>query len=274
MLPELDQTLVNELANPLQTGDFVELPFYAPFVWVLNGKANLKNPTDKINVPYFGGFAVSKEDFELAVTEFGNPGNFTFYPMTNQEGKDYEVYASRTVAVAPIVTRERWIEGRGHVQILAYAGRRADDGQFAPWGPVVLTAKSYTAKNLRESLKAWESFTAKVRREFAPGYPANLFYCFVGTFGERKQEMVGKGSQSPITPVQLYKGKDGQATAEMLQSNFVGVEVANLMKALKEQAREWVADWKKPVEETAETFPSGNGENHRFTETDAGDMPF
>lgn len=265
MLPQLDPTLTNELSNPLQTGDFVELPFYAPYLWVLNGKANLKNPSDKINVPYYGGFAVSRDDFELAVTEYGNPGNFTFYNMVNQEGKEYEVYASRAVAVAPIVIRERWVEGRGHTQVLAFAGMRGEDGHFAPWGPVVLTAKSYTAKFLRDSLKEWESFTAKARREYAPGYPANLFYCFVGTFGsERKQVMVGKGSQSPITPLALYKGKEGMCTSDMLQANFVGLEVVNSMKVYKEQAKAWVEDWKKPAK-TETDLPGGYVEDEQFT---------
>lgn len=275
MFEQLDPTLTNELANPLQTGDFVELPFYAPYLWVLNGKANLKNPQDKFNVPFFGGFAVSRDDFELAVTEYGNPGNFVFYTMVNQEGKEYEIYASRAVAVAPIVTRERWIEGRGHVQVLAYAGMRGENGYFAPWGPVVLTAKSYTAKFLRDSLKEWESFTAKARREFAPSYPANLFYCFVGTFGERKQIMVGKGSQSPITPINLYKGNNGQCTQEMLQANFVGMDVVHLMKSLKEQAKEWVEDWKKPAKTEMASVPEFV-EDDGFTARNAplDEMPF
>lgn len=264
MFEQLDPTLTNDLANPLQTGDFVELPFLAPYLWVLNGKANLKNPQDKVNVPYYGGFAVSKDDFEFAVAEYGNPGNFTFYNMVNQEDKEYEIYASRAVAVAPIVTRERWVEGRGHVQILAYAGMRAEDGHFAPWGPVVLTAKSYTAKYLRDGLKEWESFTAKARREYAPGYPSNLFYCFVGTFGERKQIMVGKTKESPITPISLFKGKDGQCTSEMLQANFVGLEVANLMKSLREQAKAWVEDWKKPAK-TEMVVSSEYVEDDNFT---------
>ena len=276
MFEQLDPTLTNDLMNPLQTGDFVELPFYAPYLWVLNGKANLKNPQDKINVPYFGGFAVSKDDFELAVTEYGNPGNFTFYTMVNQEGKEYESYAVRALPIAPIVTRERWVEGRGHVQILAVAAMRADDGHFAYWAPVVLTAKSYTAKFLRDSLKEWERFTAKARREFAPGYPANLFYSPVGTFGsERKQQMVGKGSQSPITPIGLYKGKDGQCTQEMLQANFVGMDVVHLMKSLKEQAREWVDDWKKPAKTETVSVPEFV-EDDGFTTRNAplDEMPF
>jgi len=83
--------------------------------------------------------------------------------------------------------------------------------------------------------------------------------------------MVGKGSQSPITPISLYKGKDGQCTQKMLQANFVGMDVVHLMKSLKEQAREWVDDWKKP----AKTEPTAQPEfSDDFGTPPVEDMPF
>lgn len=258
MLPELDPTLTQDLNNPLQTGDYVELPFFAPYLYVINGKANLKKADDKINPPYFGGFGIAREDFENAVAEFGNPNSFGFYTMVNQEGNEYEIYAARAVAVAPIVTRERWVEGRSHLQILCLMAYRKDD-HFAPWGPVVLTAKGYASKYLKNALKDWESFTTRVRREYAPKYPANLFYCYVGTFGDRKQIMVGGASQSPITPIELYKGKDGQATQDTLLANFVGAETVARMRDYKVQAADWLADWKE-AEQTA--VHNGNGNGH------------
>jgi hypothetical protein len=36
-----------------------------------------------------------------------------------------------------------------------------------------------------------------------------------------------------------------------LEKTFVGREVAELMVDLKKQASEWLAEWKKPVQETA-----------------------
>jgi len=109
-----------------------------------------------------------------------------------------------------------------------------------------LTANGYSASRVRDAFKKWQSLTAKVRAEHAPGVPANLFYYAIGTFGDKRiQEMVGKRSQSPIVPAQV---RETDWNEKSLEAHFVGDDVAAIMLSLKDQAQEWLQDVPKQQE--------------------------
>jgi hypothetical protein len=151
---------------------------------------------------------------------------------------------------APIATRHRWNENRSHTQILAYMATK-NGKEYSPWGPVVLSAKGYQARNIRQAFADWERATTPTRRDHAPGIPAWCFFAVIGTFGEeRKTVMVGKGQQSPITPIGAWIPEIMSKTH--LEKTFVGKDVAERMVELKKQASEWLAEWKKPVADTAD----------------------
>ena len=104
----------------------------------------------------------------------------------------------------------------------------------------MLTAKGYQAKNLLDSFSLWNRSTSKIRGKIAPGIPAWTFYLSVGTYGDkRNQVMVGQGnSQSPITPVGAWVPKE--ITEPVMESLFVGEDHAEAMAVYLESADEWL----------------------------------
>jgi hypothetical protein len=117
--------------------------------------------------------------------------------------------------------------------------------QLKPWGPVVLTAKGYQARNLLDAFARWEKATSQLRWKLAPGIPAWCFYMTLGTFGKERQVLnVGKpGAQSPITPISAYL--PATMDEEVLQNLFVGNEAVEMMANLQDQASEWLHAWKE-----------------------------
>lgn len=256
--------LANEISKTLtkgmEMGGGIELPFFAPVAWVVNGDAKLKALGGAL---FFGGWAINAEDMEQAMQQFGEaavPSGWVKGEMISGQGKSFDAYTSRSILVAPIAVRESWFNQNGvrkptfdiglrhHVQVLSFVGFK--NGTIHPFGPMVLSAKGFQAKNLLEAFKAWNNHTAQVRRAIAPEVPAWCFYSAIGTFGaERKVVMVGKSSQSPITPVSAYL--PDKLEEAVMESLFVGETVAGMMAGYLDQAREWIKAWKSPVVENS-----------------------
>jgi hypothetical protein len=259
---QLDSELANKLNSGMRSGDAIELPFPVVYSWVLNGQASYKSQGGAL---YYGGWACKADDLETVSEQSGitKPVGWQQVTISSRDGDEYEAYAARHVIVAPIGKRESWLVdghrssayvegGRRHLQVLAYLASVAsnqaqgDNGgkSYIPWGPVVLSAKGYQARNLLDAFAKWEKATAQLRRKVAPGVPAWCFYLALGTFGkERQTANVGKaGAQSPITPVSAFipEGMD----EKRLESLFVGDGVAAVMADLMDQAAEWLVAWK------------------------------
>jgi hypothetical protein len=148
------------------------------------------------------------------------PVNWQEVTISSRDGGEFSAYTTRNIVVAPIGKRLSWLHegrryasyiegGRRHMQVLAYlADVHTENGakEIKPWGPVVLTAKGYQARNLLEAFVTWEKVTSAIRQKVAPGVPAWCFYMSVGTFGKERQAInVGKpGAQSPITPITAF----------------------------------------------------------------------
>lgn len=280
----LDPEISKKLGAGMSDGT-AELPFPVVYMWTVNGQASYKAAGD---AQYFGGWACKAEEMQTVAEQqaLPIPPGWKHVTVATRDGSEYEAYVIRSIFVAPIAKRESWLldgrrssnylpGGRRHVQVLAYmAEAQTVEGErsYIPWGPVVLTAKGYQARNLLESFGKWNKATASVRAKIAPGVPAQCFYALIGTHGkERVVEQVGKsGAQSPITPISVYIPET--LSEKILASLYVGGDVASIMADLYDQAADWLAAWKID----AETQPAGpdNFDPAWNMEYPAEDVPF
>jgi hypothetical protein len=258
----------------------VDLPFPVVYVWALNGQTSYKAQG---GAPYYGGWACKMEDMDAVADQqaLPIPGDWKQVTISSRDGGEFEAYTSRSLIAAPIGRRESWLSdgrrssayiegGRRHLQVLCYmAEAQGSNGSrtFHPWGPVVLTAKGYQARNLLDAFSRWDKATSQIRWKAAPGVPAWCFYLSLGTFGKDRQAMnVGKpGAQSPITPISAYIPE--RFSEELITSLFVGNEVAGVMADLQDQAQQWLAAWKEPT--VVEPF-----EEHSFGVESDEEIPF
>jgi hypothetical protein len=257
---QLDSNIARKLDQGMRSGEIVDLPFPVVYVWALNGQTSYRSTG---GAPYFGGWACKAEDLQSVADQqaLPVPSDWKQVTISSRDGGEFEAFTSRSVLVAPIGRRESWLSdgrrsaayiegGRRHLQVLAYlAESQGSNGSktFVPWGPVVLTAKGYQARNLLDSFARWEKATAQIRWKVAPGVPAWCFYLSLGTFGKDRQAMnVGKpGAQSPITPISVYI--PDKFSEDVFASLFVGNEVAAVMADLQDQATHWLSAWKEPT---------------------------
>jgi len=269
----LDDKISKSLSEGMNTGSGVELPFPVVYLWAMNGQTAYKQQG---GAPYFGGWACKAEQMDDMLTKTGLNLPAKWVKSTNaaRDGSEFEIYSSRDVIVAPITKRISWVRdengrsvrhphyiegGRQHVQVLAYLAEQMENKEFHPWGTVVLTAKGFQAINLDKAFKDWKKVTAQLRAKIAPGIPAWCFYLAVGTFGkERVQESVGKAAKSPITPLTLY-APDGMREGH-LERLFVGEGVAAIMATRKDEAAEWLNEWKKNGNGAADEVEAENGD--------------
>lgn len=269
----LDLDLAKKLDLGMRAGGAIDLPFPVVYIWALNGQASYKSQGGAL---YFGGWACKADDLQSIADQQGLPipQDWKQVTISSRDGGEFEAYTSRTALVAPIGKRESWLYdgkrsssyvegGRRHLQVLAYmAEARTANGskEFAPWGPVVLTAKGYQARNLLDAFARWDKATSQIRWKVAPGVPAWCFYISLGTFGKERQAInVGKpGAQSPITPIGAYIHE--HFNEELIGKLFVGSEVAAIMSDLQDRATDWLNAWKEnqvvEVDEYHEGEPS------------------
>lgn len=285
MTIELDYGLAKKLASGMRQGDAVELPFPVVYLWTINGQPIHKQQGGAL---YFGGWACKAEELQTIADQQGLPipSGWKQVTIASRDGDEYEAYTTRHVIVAPIGRRESWIlpdgrrsghyveGGRRHLQVLCYMGEKQGDA-YQPWGPVVLTAKGYQARNVLDAFTTWDKVTAAVRRQVAPTVPPWCFYLALGTFDkERRAISVGKpGAQSTITPVGAYVPPE--IGEKHLKTLFVGQEVASIMGDLQDQAADWLAAWKAPQksQDTGDDAPD-NFDPAWNMEYPAEDVPF
>lgn len=241
---------INEAAKgSLNTANAgVPLPFAAPELWWKNGETALGQVKEIKDARRFGGWGLSEEALENQPGPMPPlPEAWQLFDLTNSKGKDYKAYLLRTIWVAPIARRYGWFEFEGkassRVNYLCYLGTFSQGAPVVPWGPVVLSAKSFAGIDLDNAFKAFATKTASIRKTTG----ANFFYTPLGTWGDevKYSTRTGKnGSSSSVTPVQLYEPKDGW-TQKHLEAAFVGADIARDMMTLKEQAAPWLDDWNK-----------------------------
>ena len=259
MTIELPQDFIDQLNNALD-GEGIRLPFVAPIIWWKHGAKQFKPVSD---IRYFGGWASNAEDFYSAVGEFGSmPHGFTDATFDGRDG-EYSVYQSRSVAIAPIATRKRWVNSRSHTQMLCMMATK-EGGNFVRWGPCVLSAKGLTTRAIETQMRKFDSFTADIRKSVAPGVPSLYFWRAIGTFGnEPNYETVGSGNaSSSVTYPVVYEPK--AIPENSIKKWFVGNDTAGEMVSLRQQVADWLNDkqWKtgniQPEEQQVDPYlPNG-----------------
>ena len=265
VLPDVQE----QLKDTMKDNSGIKLPFPAPTMWWMNGKAAFKNESSITDARRFGGWGVSKEEIdELGIKP---APSWTLTDLTNAKGDSYQAYICRTAWVAPIARRFAWFENEGKwrtsLNVLCSLMLRNKEGEFLPYGPVVLSAKSFTGSALDATFKKFTSQTAAFRDGAAPQF----FLHGIGTFGDTPifQDAKGKGgSSSTITPPQLFIPKDG-FTAENIEKYFVSQQTILDMGKFAKDAKEWIDDWQKRGKKTEDAVSSAE-----VSEPEYEDNPF
>lgn len=252
----VDQGVTETIGNPLDVGGAIRLPFTTLEMWWKNGAGSGGDPVTK-----FGGWAINAEIYDTWMTEFNDAPAGISGPHEWASGTDmsrtYQAYAVRSVWVAPILRRAAWFLKQGgspdnkkdwksSVEYLCYAANyNKETKSMDPLGPVVLKAKSNNGIALDEAFARYRDFTAKGRKEHTGNLPSFLFYCCIGTFGDKivTKKVGPQGQQKDITFANLML--PNEVTVDNLRLTFVGNTVAAIMADLKKQAQEWADDWNK-----------------------------
>jgi hypothetical protein len=239
----------DKLKNAMKDESGVKLPFAAPTMWWMNGKPALKSTKQVEDATRFGGWGISKEEIDGFGSDLAEvPSYWQLHEdLANGQGKTYSAYLCRTAWVAPIARRSGWFEydgkSRSAINILCYLALFTQRGApLAPFGPVVLSAKSFTGVDLDKCFKDFAAKSAQLRGSTPP----NFFFHPIGTWGSEPvfSERKGKnGASSSVTPPQLYLPPGG-LIEELLTKWFVGPDVAREMAGYLDQAQDWIADWK------------------------------
>lgn len=254
-------------SGTMQSGQKIELPFPAPPFNILNGDPKFE---ELQNIMYFGGFDSSVQNLRTAVDQWENcpfpiPG-FAEKELT-KNGKKVPSVVSRVLIVAPIRMRQfstitdpvtknvkrvaPFTKGaRPALQVLAYLAYLNESKAVTPWAPVMITAKGYQVNHVTKAFSDWKKAIQPFMTEIAPGMPAdvtNLFWMRIGTFGKTARfEPVG---ESVITPVSSYIPED--LSAEKVESQYVGNDMAEFMAGLVVQSEEWANAYKNATPATA-----------------------
>jgi hypothetical protein len=250
---------INEAAKGSLSGQNVgvPLPFAAPEMWWKNGEVALAGMKEIKDPRRFGGWGIGKDEIDNMDSPLPPlPEDWNLFEMTNAKGKSYEAFLVRSAWVAPIARRHGWFtyEGKSssRVNYLCYLAT-IKDKKVLPWGTVVLSAKSFAGIDLDNRFKEFASKTSALRGATS----SNFFYTPLGTFGQESKFETRKGkngSESSVTPCQLFENKDGY-TVESLKFVFVGSDVAKEMMELKKLASGWLDDWNKKKDDRVAVQP-------------------
>ena len=247
--------------DPMSETWEANLPVSAVYLWAHNRKPEFAD-----GVSRFGGFAASAS----SVIELVDSQDLTIpetWDETELHGREgaYGAYLTRSVIVAPIGFRLRWLNGttgeskstfdrdggytRRHVQVLCGLGN-INSGTAAAGGYCILTAKGYQAGNLMDSLRDFYNALASARKAAGAdnGIAQCAFWHSVGTFGDDPDyQQVGSSAKSVITPVVAHPKYLGEEiTQERLKTIFVGRENYEQYGTVAKDAEDWLNAWDTP----------------------------
>lgn len=248
-------------------GDAVALPFAHLVIWAFNGDRKAKPAAQQSPTSYFGGWNMDADATdEIADNMLVRPDHTGWIKTErNSRGKDYTVYETRHLHVAPIARRLSWVDKdgrsrtpdydqvhrRSHLQVLALVGCTMDVGgqkHIECVAPAVLSVKGQgQTESLKEAFAKWSRAIDALRPQMnAKGLPLSSWWLTIGTRGDAEFKLMGKGKDtSEITPLRALLATE-KLTAEQMGSRFVGPDNFKLAKQLFEEAQPWVEAWKTP----------------------------
>lgn len=257
-LEGLEQNAIDALRSAERANDGVQLPFATAVIYWHNGQASQKRFAKDCPPLYYGGWATDPDKITELVEAGDATGpldNWSEFEGAGDKGS-YRAIASRTLTIATIASRKRWVSQDGktsgpdydkalgltrqHLQLLAlaYIGGK-------PWGHVTLTVKGWQVKYLADAITAWNKAIAPFRKELnATQIPLSAFAITLGTYGtEPNYVSVGQTATSKITPVQAVIPAD--LSAEKVGQRFIGAHNLRVNAERLDQAKEWLAAWKQ-----------------------------
>jgi hypothetical protein len=265
----LEQNALDVLREAGRTGEGVQLPFPVANIWWHNGDARQKAAAKDCPPLYFGGWATDAGKLAELVDSEAVPSTlnkWTAFEGAGDKGA-WQGLAARTLTVATLASRKRWIgqDGKAGPDYDAAAGLTRQHLQTLalayidskPWGYVVLTTKGFQVKFLTDALVAWEKAIGPHRKELnASQIPLSAFAITLGTAGtEPRFETVGRVTTNKITPVTAIIPDN--LTAEMVGKRFIGPNNLRANAERVEQAREWLAAWKRGAETPRQSDDAG-----------------
>lgn len=217
----------------------VQLPFFAPVLFWKHG-----NPQAGDGVQRYGGWGSASELYD-----FGDepPKGFVAETWHSSSGGAYDVFAARSVAIAPILTRTRWTtnefgKSRSHKQSLCMLATW-DEVTYVPYGPVILSTKGLSSRYVVDAITEFERQINGIRKENIAHIGLSFFWHTVGTFGDAAYDQMGSGTQTSTGTI-VRSGVVVDPTIDTLKALFVGVDVMNMMKDYQSEAQEWYSAWK------------------------------
>jgi len=254
----------NAFSGSMQTRSAVELPFPCPAFYIINGNADLEALNNSL---YFGGWASSNENIKKATEKWDVPEKIPgMYEVkrTDDKGLPYYIQSARSIAFAPIGMRmysvaeingvERRVApftkgARPGIQVLGILGYKNEQKQLQSWSPIMLTASGYQVNHLQNALSLWRKTITPHVKKLVPDFTEsalNLFWMYIGTFGDRVQVPAGKpvkGVQKYVTPISAFIPEN--LDEQKVQNMYVGEPLAEFMADLHEQAQEWLTVFSK-----------------------------
>lgn len=257
-LDGLEQHALDQLGEAGRMGDGAQLPFAAAVIYWHNGQASQRRLAKDCPPLYYGGWATDPDKINEMVEAGDVTGPLDTWSEFEGAGEkgSFRGVASRTLTIATIASRKRWISQDGktagpdydkalgltrqHLQLLAlaYIGGK-------PWGHVTLTVKGWQVKYLGDAIAAWNKAIAPFRKELnATQIPLSAFAITLGTHGAEPNYLsVGQTATSKITPIQAVIPAD--LSAEKVGQRFIGAHNLRVNAERLDQAKEWLAAWKQ-----------------------------
>lgn len=250
---------MNAFEGNMRTGSAVELPFSAPPFFIVNGDGKLATLK---NFQYYGGFACGASKVKDAAENWKDvpypiPG-LNEYNLHLEDGTQIDVLGGRALMVAPIGIRQFSTKkeangrktrvapftpgARPGLQALCLLGYRDESKNFHAWAPILITASGYQVNHVQKAFDTYRKAIKPFVKKLVPDATEsvlNLFWMYIGTFGERHQESVGNGrGTKQITPIVSYIPED--LDSAKVENMYVGAELAEFMAEKSEEASEWL----------------------------------
>jgi len=254
----------NAFNGSMKTRSAVELPFPCPAFYIINGNPDLEALNNSL---YFGGWACSNDNIKKATEKWDVPEKIPgMYEIkrTDGQGHPYYIQSARSIAFAPIGMRsysvadvngvERRVApftkgAKPGMQVLGILGYKNEQKQLQSWSPIMLTVGGYQVNHIQKAFDTWRKAIAPHVKKLVPDSTdsaLNLFWMYIGTFGERVQVPAGlprNNIQKYVTPITAFV-PDG-LDEKKVENMYVGAPLAEFMAELHEQAQEWLTVFSK-----------------------------